>query len=84
MRWLCERIATRLSRGLSAKLRLKILRRRTRLPPVFQSDLSDILRLLVVTQGFTFKAEEGRFALRAITESCGSDARRFSNSRFAF
>ena len=32
-----------------------------RLPPVFQSDLSDILRLLVVTQSSAFNSEEGRF-----------------------
>ena len=32
-----------------------------RLPPVFQSDLSDILRLLVVTQSSAFNAEEGHF-----------------------
>jgi hypothetical protein len=31
------------------------------LPPVFQSDLSDILRLLVVTQSSAFNAEEGHF-----------------------
>ena len=32
-----------------------------RLPPVFQSDLSDILRLLVVTQSAAFSGEEGHF-----------------------
>jgi hypothetical protein len=32
-----------------------------RLPPVFQSDLSDILRLLVVTQSAAFNGEEGHF-----------------------
>jgi hypothetical protein len=84
MRQLCERIATRLSRGLSAKPPAQDFAPTHASRPDFQSDLSVILRLLVVTQGFTFKAEEGRFALRVITESWGSDARRFSNSRFAF
>jgi len=32
-----------------------------RLPPVFQIDLSEILRLLVVTQSCAFHAEEGNF-----------------------
>jgi hypothetical protein len=32
-----------------------------RLPPVFQSDLSDILRLLVVTQSAAFNGDEGQF-----------------------
>jgi hypothetical protein len=32
-----------------------------RLPTAFHSDLSDILRLLVVSQGSAFNAEEGRF-----------------------
>jgi tetratricopeptide (TPR) repeat protein len=32
-----------------------------RLPPVFQTDLADILRLLVVTQSSAFNAEEGHF-----------------------
>jgi hypothetical protein len=32
-----------------------------RLPTAFQSDLSDILRLLVVTQSSAFNAEEGHF-----------------------